>query len=541
MEKSEEILLNEPEIVETKPSNKVKYTIAILASTLVLAAVTTLLIGHFKFDWFKSDNYKIEAKINRTIYQANYFSEQKTVTTKFSLSNGLFQKKEYVLDSNFVVFLTERKEQENKEFLNSATLVLLSSVMKYEDEIKELAHLNIFDENEIKELDSNPDGAKYPIATFKFSDDGKIEEINLPENIDEYNAQTLVELIEKVIPKLSGNKQEDMSNGLNIKTKKNKNKRTIVQRELPKSYENFKGSKYTKVVKTEIEDDQITNIESRSYIHLQSQPQKEQITFGPQDFTYDMRSDIISKEVKYDEKENIDLVNKLVTKFTLMNSKDILESLKEKRVEKKNEIIKEENYPLRKLSFPITGSKEFKIASFDVLGQTVTIKYVVSITSSKAVNKIVVSSDLGSFSFGNDGVYGEAGDTYSYYTNIFTFVFPNFPLVSVGCYAKGSLTWKIGFQSGTGIGSKYYASLSGNLALGAEIKAGWDAIASLSAYAEGTVVNAKGQVTVCNGSVATGSGFSLQMGRLVAGIRGCLFTNKIDIAEYTIFEGWKVI
>ena len=70
--KKEEILLNEPEIVETKP-NKVKIALSILASTLVVATITTLLVGHFKFDWFKSDEYKIDARINRSIYQANYF------------------------------------------------------------------------------------------------------------------------------------------------------------------------------------------------------------------------------------------------------------------------------------------------------------------------------------------------------------------------------------------------------------------------------------------------------------------------------------
>ena len=77
MEHKEEILLNEPEFVETKASNKVKYTIAIIATTLVLATATTLLIGHFKFDWFKNDNYKIDANINRNLYQANYFSEKR--------------------------------------------------------------------------------------------------------------------------------------------------------------------------------------------------------------------------------------------------------------------------------------------------------------------------------------------------------------------------------------------------------------------------------------------------------------------------------
>ena len=48
----EEILLNESEIVETKP-NKLKIVLPIIASTLVIATITTLLIGHLKFNWFK--------------------------------------------------------------------------------------------------------------------------------------------------------------------------------------------------------------------------------------------------------------------------------------------------------------------------------------------------------------------------------------------------------------------------------------------------------------------------------------------------------
>ena len=533
MEKKEEILINEPEVVETKQSNKINIVISLIVSTLLVTAVTTLLIGHFKFDWFKSDNYKIDANIKRNVFQANYFSEKKTVTTRFSFENGPTEKKEYILDSDFVVFLTDKTDN-----LNTGVLVLLCSKMTSEKGENQLAHLNIFDEKEIKELEADPDGSKYPFAVFKFDDEGKIEEIKIPNNMDEYNAESIAELIEKVIPKLSRSRQEDMSKGLDIGIRQNKNRKTIVQREAPKQYAEFRGSKYSKIVRTEIEDNQITNIQSNSNIYLQSQPGEEQMIFGPKDFLFDLKSDIESKEVKYDQKENVELVNKLVAKFTLIDSKESLRSLKEKQDVPE---IPDEPTPLRRLSFPISANKEFKLASFDLLGQTITIKYVVSISSSKAVNKIVVSSNLGSFSFGNDGCYGEAGDTYSYYTNIFTFVFPNFPAVSVGCYASGSLTWKIGFESGSGKSSKYYASLSGILKLGAEIKAGWDQIASLSAFAEGTVADASGKIIFSNGSVAQGSGFSLKMGGLVAGIRGCLFSNKIDLVKHTIFAGWNVI
>ena len=65
----------------------------------------------------------------------------------------------------------------------------------------------MFDEKERKKLESNPDGAKYPMAVFTFTDDGKIQEINLPNNMDEYNADSIIELINKVIPKLTRNKK----------------------------------------------------------------------------------------------------------------------------------------------------------------------------------------------------------------------------------------------------------------------------------------------------------------------------------------------
>ena len=486
MDKKEEILINEPEVVETKPSNKVKYAIAIIASTLVLAAVTTLLIGHFKFEWFQSDNYKIDAKINRSVFQANYFSEKRTMTTEITLADGKLEKKEYIIDNNFVVFLTEKKEN-----MNTAALVLLSAIATVEEKIHELPHLNILDEEQIKEVEANPDGSKYPLAVFKFDDDGKIEEINLPDNMDEYNAELILDLIEKVIPKLSRNRKEDMSNGLDIKTKRSKNKRTIVQSEAPKQFAEFKGSQYSRIVKTEIEDDQITNIKSDSKVHLQSQPEEGQIIYGPKDFKINSKSEISSNEVKYEEKECVGLVNKLASKFTLINSKDLLKSIKDK----------------------------------------------------KATNKLVISSSLGTMEFGNKGCSGDIKDSHDYNLHIFTFTIPVFYFITIdiGCYAKGNLAWEFKFKTGSGIDSQYYASISGYLKLGAEIKAGWDIIASATVFAEGTVFDAKGKLVISQGSVARESSFSLEMGKLVVGIKYCLIYFIKDEYTLTIFDGWKVI
>ena len=53
-----------------------------------------------------------------------------------------------------------------------AIIVLLSSTATVDGEAYELGHLNMFDENTLKELEANPDGTKYPMAVFKFSEDG---------------------------------------------------------------------------------------------------------------------------------------------------------------------------------------------------------------------------------------------------------------------------------------------------------------------------------------------------------------------------------
>ena len=532
--------MNEPEIVETKP-NKVKIILSILVSALIVAATAILLVGHFKFDWFKSDEYKIDAHINRSVYQANYFSETKTISTKFNFHDGKTEEKEYIIDNKFVVFLTEKKDK-----LNTAALVILSSTATIDDKLQELAHLDIFDEKQIKELEANPNGSKYPMAVFKFTDVGKIEEIKLPNNMDEYNAESIIDLIKKVIPKLTRNKKEDISNGLEITSKKVNSKRTIIQSEAPREYEYFKGSRYSRVIKTEIENDQITNVVSDDNLYMESQPEEKEILYGPKDFHYDIKSEINSDEIKYNEKDNIDLVNKLAEKFILIDSEELLQIFtnqkeeKNKEIYQQQEIVEEETKPVRQL-FPISGSKPFNLATFDVLGQKVNVKYVVGVSGNSAYNKIVISSGLGSFEFGNSGCSAtfEVKKSYSQPIFVFTCPFPFF-FVSVGCYVKGSVYAGLGFKSGSGAGTQYWAKAEGSLALGAEVKAGWDQIVSLSAYAEGTVISASAKVTISNGSVTKDSGFKLTVGRLEVGIRGAFLGNKGTLWSTTLYNGYTL-
>ena len=79
----------------------------------------------------------------------------------------------------------------------------------------------------------NLDEAKYPFALFKFDENDTIDNIQLPINMDSCYTQSIIELIENVVEKLTINRIEDIGNGLDIKTKKNKKKKTLVESQSP--------------------------------------------------------------------------------------------------------------------------------------------------------------------------------------------------------------------------------------------------------------------------------------------------------------------
>ena len=115
----EEILNDEfveREIAQTKSHKKIKIAISIVAS-LIIIATTTLLVGHFKFDWFKSEVYTLDTKISHNLYQVNYFTETKNIKTKIGFVSGVSDNQEHTIYTNFMVMITGKEG-----FLNTAIL-----------------------------------------------------------------------------------------------------------------------------------------------------------------------------------------------------------------------------------------------------------------------------------------------------------------------------------------------------------------------------------------------------------------------------------
>ena len=539
----EEILSDEfveREISQPKSHKKIKIAISIVAS-LIIIATTTLLVGHFKFDWFKSETYKIDANIHRANYQANYFSEKKDMNIKVSFSNGQKDNKKFLINSSFVVILTDRKELGNGDFLNTAFLIILESKLKTDEEELELTKFSI-NEAIIKELEANPNGSKYPIGIFTFHEDGTLVDIKLPDNMDKYNADSIVELIKDVIPKLTRNRTEDMSKGLEIKERKNKRKKTIVESQGLRAYPTLEGSRYSKIVERDIEDDQITNIRVDSSAFFESE-EEDIDDFGPKDFSIVSHSEINSMITK-EEKEVAELIEKISKRFNFIPSGKLIENILEKeRKEKEKEQVtdvEEEGTSLRNLGFNFNIDKTFNIKSIKVASQTISIKYRIAVKNGQAINQIIIDSNLGSARFGNDGVTAEISKNWSGNKKIFQFVFPPFPAISLNIYAGGSLGFSVKFTNVQK--TSLQLSLSGSLTATAEVALGAGDFAKVAAGAKGEIIKASGYATVTSGGVT--KGYKISGGKVEAYVTAYVnvpFVGKKKLWDKscTVFEGWS--
>ena len=522
------VSFKENEIIPEKKTGKGKLVIAIISSILVLAVVSTLLIGYFKFHWFQNEIYRMDADIIRNVNQANFFTETKVINTKIALTGDQYEESNYKIDNNFMVFLNGRKEIGKKDYLNTASFVLLKSKLTYKEGEKDLPSFDLFDKEKLEEFNLNPDGSKYPVAFFSFYENGTINEIKLPGNMDKYNAETILELIEKVIPKLSRNRTEDEDKGLNIKTKTDRKKKTFIEEEKPKEYPTFRGSKYSRSVERDFEDDQLTNIRTTSNIHLKSASKEGEKIFGAKDFYYDTKSNIVSTEIKEEQKENGFLLGLISKRIKLIKAADLLKKFETKKEEEKTPS------NMRNLGYSISAFQTFDIGKYDVLGQTVTVQYQVGVVSGNPINQIVIISSMGTTTIGNTGITLSGG--WKETVTIFKFAFPAFPLVSIQAKASGSINLSVSLTSGSGSNVKLSASLSGKVSLSAEIKAGIDILLSYSAGVEGIIVNASGSAAISNGKVT--KNFSISGGQIYIYLDKSVFGDKERVEEKLLYNGW---
>ena len=423
-----------PVIIKSK---KKKYLIiaGVILGILIILTAIFLLVAHYEFGLFGSEIYKV-AEVKRELDSVEYFTETKTIKTKLAYTSGELEELENKVQTDFAVMLTNKEDS-----LNTANIVLLKSKTRMKDKEASLNSFDIFNQTVVKEFEENPDGSKYPIAEFHFFDNGTIYDINLPEEMTKEEAQNMVDLINNVIPKLTRNKTEDDNNGIKIKTTKSRKKQSLTEYENPKEFTDkytnttFKGSKITKEVEREIENETISEINTNTNLYLETQEEKDNnnyFDFGFKNFYYNSSSKIILRQIQKEQKDIINLVKRLTSKLTLMESEQLIQAKISKEIEEQQKnlnqsqiqnetvldtttinenITEEKNLRIRNLDSGDSGDNRESFFGFhwdviktNILGQDTSVGYYVELSGGKITNGLFLKFGWSTYKVGN--LYG---------------------------------------------------------------------------------------------------------------------------------------
>lgn len=537
--------------IPAQKSRKKKYIIAgIILGLVAIVTTTVLLVGHFKYNLFGSETYQV-ANIKRELYSVDYFTETKSTKSKLAYTSGEFQEKEQLTETDFVVMVTDKEQLPNKVILNTAALIPLKSKVKMENKEADLSAFNIFDEKTVKEFEENPDGSKYTMALIHFYENGTIKDINLPKEMDKDSAQNMVDLINNVITKLYRNKTEDDINGIQIKTKTDRKKKSLIEYEPPKEFEDkrtkthFKGSRITKTVERDLEDDQLTEIRANTNLVLETQKEEEDyIDFGLQNFHFDSSSKISAIRTEKNKIEYADLVKRLMSKFNFVESEELIQSIIDKEIEEQDKLVEESEedapmneYELRKLGWTGSFGWDWKIASTNILGQTITVTYSISLKSGKVKNTITLSLGSLTIPLGNTG--GVSSDKTGGKQNGGEKQIATIPIVAgvtLGVKLGGSLGFDITFKNNI-----FSISLNGKVYAKAEVTIGIEYIANIKAGVTGDLISVTFTCSIKkSGSSYSKSSISLKAnaGAISVYAKGTLVCFEIFNISKKLWDGW---
>ena len=547
-----------PQLEHSQKSNKSKYIklgLLIFATIAIITAVA-LLVGHFQYALFQS---KIgEAiSIKREMFTTEYFTETKTIKSKLSYTSGELNERVQNVKTNFAVMLTDKEPLPKDDFLYTAYIVLLQSNVELEGQQAPLNSFDISDEKVIKEFEQNPNSGKYPMAVFRFYESGVLKDINVPKDMDKTDAQNIIDLINNVIPKLKRNPEEDKEDGLEIKTRTGKKKKTYVEYQPPKEYVDkytkaqFKGSKITKTVERDVEDEKITEIRTNTNLFLETQKEEQDyIDFGIKDFYYDTASVIVATETD-ENKEKINLVKGLFSKLELMDGETLIVTKMEQEREEQNKEVEKQveedatisPNELRKLGWDGSFGWDWELASSNILGQSVKVVYSISLKSGSVKNKIVLKFNNYELPLGNkDGASSnksqgkkEAGEK-----EVGRIALAG-PAVTLSVKIGGKLSFDVNYAS-----SVFTLKLNGEVYAKAGVCLGLKNVAEIEVGVKGTLITCDFITKIKRNSNGTYSKQSISIvaraGVVSVYAKGTLLGCITLFSEtFEVWKGWPVV
>lgn len=210
---------------KTKKNNSNKLILFILLFlSLILISFIILMIGYFCFDWFKKKpDLVVQIKRDENLV-TRYLETKKATNIYYSDKGSKIQN--YTIETDFIVALNKKTKLSNFreiDYLYEAFLLIINISKINETHIDNLGGIYIYGEsksisdllkinNELlfnisninNTLNNNINNqSSIPFCKFYFYENGTLDEIYFPNDTNEFYEAAILDLIEKVTPKLS--------------------------------------------------------------------------------------------------------------------------------------------------------------------------------------------------------------------------------------------------------------------------------------------------------------------------------------------------
>ena len=188
---------------------------------------------------------------------------------------------------------------------------------------------------------------------------------------------------------------------------------------------------------------------------------------------------------------------------------------------------------LRNLDFNYNCNETYVISSISVLGSTITFKERVGVKNGKAFNQLIIISDTGTHTLGNEGDSSPLSQKYSVGVDLMKINFPPYPDLELDLKTSGTLTCAVEESSG-----ELVLTLSGSIYAKGEITDGSENFSSVAISAKGTIITLSHTYKINSLNQISKSG-KASGGAVSITIEGKLSDMSPFSKSYELWKGWK--
>ena len=191
----------------------------------------------------------------------------------------------------------------------------------------------------------------------------------------------------------------------------------------------------------------------------------------------------------------------------------------------------------RKLDFNYNCTETYVIKSISVLDSTITFKERVGFENGKAFIQLIIISDAGIYTFGDEGYYSPLSKYIPVYVDLMKINFPPYPYLELNLKASGSIKSAIRAVEGSPIG-EVWLSLTGSIYANGKITGGSENFSDVDISAKGTIITLSHYYVINSSDKITKLG-SASGGDVSITIEGIL-SDKSKLSEnYVLWKGWN--